>query len=294
MYEPIPPRPAPVLTLDTQKIQAFEELCLKARQSGPAEFIDYNLSYPKHEFLRYLTDRKQILLHGSNDPDLKLLLPIRFSTDVRAAMNRPSIFASTDGILPVFFAILDRENYVGSLSNGAYRLTDATGSTTTYYFFSISEEMLKFWPFRCGTIYLLPRETFKPAADGHGVILEEWISHEPVEVIAKLSISPEDFPLLDAVWGHNELELAWLADTIKICSGAVKERKELPNGYCFRFPEGEQWAHRLAELCRLQQKFCPFLSFKFVRGPSDGPNYLMATGPQGARQIIRSILGMYI
>jgi hypothetical protein len=169
MYDPIPPRPAPVLTLDSHKIEVFEHLYLETRRLGSAAFIDYNIAYPKHEFLRYLIERKRVLLHGSNNPNLKILLPVRFSTDARAAMNRQSVFASDDGILPMFYAILDRENYVGSMSNGAYRLPDAAGSQTTHYFFSINEEMLKLQPFRCGTIYLLPRDKFKPAAEGYGV-----------------------------------------------------------------------------------------------------------------------------
>lgn len=293
MYEPIPPSPAPVLTLDSRKIEAFEYLFWEARRLGPAAFIDYDIPYPKHEFLRYLVDRKQILLHGSNYPDLKVLLPMRSSTDARAAMNGQSVFASADGLLPMFFAIFERENYVGSMSNGAYRLSDATGVATTYYFFSINEEILKLRPFRHGTIYLLPRDTFKPAAEGHGVMLEEWISQEAVPVLAKLSISPEDFPLLDAIAGHNEIEQAWLADTIKICLGAMEECNELQSGYCFRFPGGDEWATRLAELCRQQQKFCPFLVFDVIRDSSNGPIYLNATGPDGAKQLIRSILGMY-
>jgi hypothetical protein len=293
MYEPIPPCPAPVLTLDRQKTDAFEALFLEAQRLGPAAFIDYNIAYPKHEFLRYLVERKQILLHGSNYPDLKVLLPMRFTTDARAAMNGQSIFASADGILPMFYAILNREDYVGSMSNGAYRLPDETGSPTTYYFFSINKEMLKLRPFRAGTIYLLPRDKFKPAADGHGVMLEEWISKEPVQALAKLSVSPDDFPLLDAIWGHNEMEVSWLRETIKICLGAVQARNELQSGYCFRFPGGDEWAMRLNELCRQQQKFCPFLVFKLIRDSSNGSIYLNATGPDGAKQVISSLLGMY-
>lgn len=290
---PIAPRPAPVLSLDSQKIEAFEGLFLEARRLGPAAFIDYNIPYPKHEFLRYLVEQKQILLHGSNYPDVKVLLPMRFSFDVREAMNGQTIFAAADGIFPMFFAILDRKRYVGTMSNGAYQLPDATGLPTSHYFFSINEEMLESRPFRRGTIYLLPKDKFKPAADGQDVLLEEWISWEPVEVLAKLSISPEDFPLLDAVWGHNESELLWLGENIKICLGAVEDNNELQSGYCFRFPGGDEWATRLAELCRLQQKFCPFLIFELLRDSSNGPLYLQATGPDGAKQAIRSLLGMY-
>jgi len=292
-YAPIPPCPAPALTLDSEKIEAFEGLFLEARRLGSASFIDYNIPYPKHEFLRYLVDRKQILLHGSNYPDVKVLLPMRFTIDVREAMNGQTVFAAADGILPMFFAILDRKKYVGTMSNGSYQLPDATGLVTSHYFFSISEEMLKLWPFRCGTIYLLPKDKFKPAAEGQDVLLDEWISRKPVQVLAKLSISPEDFPLLDTVWGHNESELAWLGENIKICLGAVEEINDLQSGYCLRFPGGDEWATRLAELSRLQQKFCPFLIFELIRGSSNGPIYLQATGPDGAKQAIRSLLGMY-
>ena len=293
MYEPIPPRPAPVLTLDSQKIEAFESLFVQIQRLGPAAVIDYNIPYPKHEFLRYLVERKQILLHGSNNSDLKVLLPVRFSTDFRAAMNSEAVFAAADGILPMFFAIVDREIYVGTMSNGAYRLPDATGLATNHYFFSLNHELLKLRPFRRGWIYLLPKDTFTLADDHQGAVLEEWISQEPVQVLAKLSISPEDFPLLDAIWGHDEIELEWLVKTVKICSGAVTELNELQSGYCLTFPGGNEWANRLAGLCRLQQKFCPFLTFELIRGSSNGPNYLKATGSDGTKQLIRSILGMY-
>ena len=293
MYEPVPPRPAPVLTLNSQKVEAFEHLFLEAQRLGPDVFVDYNITYPKHEFLRYLVDRKQILLHGSNYPNLKVLVPIRRSTDSRAAMNKHTIFAAADAILPMFFAIFNRDNYDGFMSNGAYRLSDATGLATTYYFFSIDEEVLKLWPFRPGTIYLLPRDKFKLAADGHGVMLEEWISQEPVKVLAKLSILPEDFPFLDAIWGHNDFELKWRGEALKICLGAVEERHELQNGYCLKFPGGDEWATRLAELCRQQQTVCPFLVFNLIRDSNNGPIYLKITGPDGAKQLITATLGSY-
>jgi hypothetical protein len=95
------------------------------------------------------------------------------------------------------------------------------------------------------------------------------------------------------VWGHNESELAWLGENIKISLGAVEEIIDLQSGYCFRFPGGDEWATRLAELSRLQQKFCPFLIFELIRGSRHGPIYLQATGPDGAKQAIRSLLGMY-
>ena len=73
MYEPVPPRPVPVLTLNSQKIDAFEHLFLEAQRLGPDAFVDYNITYPEHEFLRYLVARKQILLHGSSRKRIRVL-----------------------------------------------------------------------------------------------------------------------------------------------------------------------------------------------------------------------------
>jgi len=67
----------------------------------------------------------------------------------------------------------------------------------------------------------------------------------------------------------------------------------LQSGYCFKFPGGDEWATRLAELCRQQQKFCPFLVFNLICDSNNGPIYLKATGPDGAKQLITAILGMY-
>jgi hypothetical protein len=73
----------------------------------------------------------------------------------------------------------------------------------------------------------------------------------------------------------------------------VKELNELPSGYCLKFPGGDQWEARLVEFCRQQQKFCPVLDFKLLQGSSNGSTYLQVTGPDGAKQIIRSLMGMY-
>ena len=56
---------APPLELPAAKQQVFEALLTSARQNGSTHFIDYTCAYPKHEFLRYVVDSGQFLLHGS-------------------------------------------------------------------------------------------------------------------------------------------------------------------------------------------------------------------------------------
>ena len=54
---------------------------------GQGSEIEYYCEYPKHEFLTYLVQRKGLLLHGSNFPDIKLLIPIRVTKDTTSVVS---------------------------------------------------------------------------------------------------------------------------------------------------------------------------------------------------------------
>jgi hypothetical protein len=77
--KPIPtflvPRPAMPTVL-----WAFEVLCEEALGGGRRE-IDYRLAAPKWQFLCYLADTRDILLHGSGDSTIDIFEP-RQSNDV--------------------------------------------------------------------------------------------------------------------------------------------------------------------------------------------------------------------
>ena len=47
-----------------------------------------------------------------------------------------------------------------------------------------------------GMLYLLPRDTFHRVAGAP----DEWMSEAPVPAVARLPISPEDFPFLKRWW----------------------------------------------------------------------------------------------
>jgi hypothetical protein len=53
-------------------------------------------------------------------------------------------------------------------------------------------------------IYLLPRHTFEQIQDSSGYRTEEWASQRAVQPLGKQTISPEDFPFLDAVQGMED------------------------------------------------------------------------------------------
>lgn len=200
----------PDLEYDEERAQAFEQLFQSACQAGAGNVVDYDCAYPKADFLRYLVSYRNVLLHGSNRADISTLHPRRQSDFAGKPVT--AVFASGDGVWPIFFATLDHELYRGSLRNGCFVIADGMGLERRFYFFSINQEMLPCNPWIDGMVYILPREPFGQTSRG-AVRFDEWASEEPVEPLAKLPVSPADFPFLLNVAGHDEREsiyVSWL------------------------------------------------------------------------------------
>jgi hypothetical protein len=123
----------------------------------------------------------------------------------------------------MFFAIVDRDGHALTLMNGCIRLADAAGGLGgPQYFFSVSQSGLAQQPWRSGTVYLLPRATFTqqpPMAFGDiQVHIAQLASPLPVLPLARLTVSPQDFPFLAQVRGHEDERLAEYAAVLQ--SGA--------------------------------------------------------------------------
>lgn len=192
--------------LDMEAAPDFEELFTNYVEHGTGAEINYQLTAPKWQFLCYLSDTKNILLHGSHNPAI-LEFESRQSNDVTEFGNRRAVYAASDGIWPIYFAIVNRER-VTSLMNSCFHVLNGDGSVLgTYYYFSIDEDALPHYPWRSGMIYLLLRDTFEqePKQQYLGVTIEmaHWASPVAVKPLAKLAITPDDFPFLKQMNGHN-------------------------------------------------------------------------------------------
>lgn len=200
----------PDLELDEFRVRAFEQALQSAAATGARALIDYSCDYPKADFLRYLVSHKELLLHGSNTADIDMLLPKRQSDFNGKPMT--AVFASGDGVWPIFFAVLDHERFRGSMRNGCFVTADGKGADRRFYFFSINQEMLQLQPWTDGMVYVLPRASFRQTSRG-AVRFDEWASEEPVQPLARLPVSPADFPFLPNVAGHDGKEsiyTSWL------------------------------------------------------------------------------------
>ena len=200
--------PRPPLDLDAATIDAFETLWMHIANSVGVVELSYSLPIPRWQFLCYLADHKPVVLHGSANPNLSELEP-RQTNDVSEFGNRCAIYAASDGIWPLYFAILDREQYPMSLSNACFRVITPSGTRSEpYYFFSISQTALQHQPWQTGTVYILPSTSFEQqapfiSADAEIQVMQ-CASTEAVKPLAKLTVAPDDFPFLSQIRGHDD------------------------------------------------------------------------------------------
>jgi hypothetical protein len=172
----------PQFELDTGARPEFDEILEQGRRGG---LIDYRLETPKQEFLSYLVHTRGHLLHGTDLPDLEEVTPM-VATDYDAR-RLEAVFATSDGIWPLFFATLDRGR-AGSLWNGCYQVRRGSVLHRHYFFFTQADPRDEtIW--RDGVVYVLPREPF-----ARTWIPNEWVSRLPVRAVARLAVAPSDFP----------------------------------------------------------------------------------------------------
>jgi HEAT repeat protein len=200
--------PAPEIALDDARRRVFETLLQEALTQGEGSLLDYRCAYPKHEFLAYMVQEKGCVLHGSNRQDIVVMNPTRRSLEAEDGNplgNINGVYATSDPIWPLYFAIVDRLRHEVWLMNGPGRGPDATGTERLYYHFSINVESLRERPYREGMIYILPGETFEDAGGA------ECASRTPVRPLVKLKVAPADFPLLAGMRGFDTRRAGWIS-----------------------------------------------------------------------------------
>jgi len=208
----------PTENFDERAQVAFDELLDSTLRVGGCPTIEFTLPWSKWQFLCYLADHHDIALHGSGNPSIALFEP-RQSNDLGEFGNQKAVYAASDGIWAMFFAIVDRER-VTSVTNACVRLEDETGTYHgPYYVFSVSQSALPSQPWRTGAVYLLPRRTFivqPPIPFGpNEVHIAQLASFEPVQPLAKLMVTPDDFPFLKQIRGHDDERLQEYATALQ-------------------------------------------------------------------------------
>jgi hypothetical protein len=195
---------------DDEVTAQFSQLWAEHLAGGTGRVVDYRLAAPRWQFLCWLADTQDVLLHGSGSADIVEFEP-RKADDVGEFGARVAVYAASDGLWPMYFAIVDR-TVVGSLVNASLHVLDDEGQRAgSYYYFSVDRDALAAGAWRPGSVYVLPRDTFEsqPEEVTNGIRLAstQWASPVPVRPLARLDVRPEDFPLLDEVHGHDPAEV---------------------------------------------------------------------------------------
>lgn len=173
--------------------EKFLKLLTKAKESSGG-YIEYEIDSPKHKFLAYLLENGY-LLHGSSVEDVEMLEPRQANDASKKSGNQKAIYAVSDPILPLFYAIKDRKRLHGMVHSGYS--TDDQGVKT--YSFQIDGTRSEKDPWKSGVVHILPKESFVQTMNDEGGPTSEWVSHAPVTPAARLRVTPEDFPYLKEI-----------------------------------------------------------------------------------------------
>jgi hypothetical protein len=208
--------PEPPLELTPQTIAGCESQFAALRASAArrvprntaGQGNEYRLPYPKWQFLACIAENHPVVFHGTPLRDLAVVEP-RQSNDINEFGAQNAIYATDDAIWAMFFAILDRPRIQMSISNAAVRLQLASGELARpLYFFSINQEALDLQPFCEGAIYVLPKEPFVrdpiQKVKDYDIVVPHWASRQPAVPLVRLMVTPQDFPFLAQIRGHNQ------------------------------------------------------------------------------------------
>ena len=169
-------------------------------------------------FLSGLAERRTIAFHGTGDPDIELFEP-RQPIDFAPFGDQEAVFATSDPIWAMIYAIVDRARFPITLANGCIMLLDSEDrSGTPHYFFSINGSVLPLQPWRTGHVYFLPADTFveQPLDTyaGQAARVPQLASPIAVARVACLEVAPDDFPFLTAIRGHYDDRLGEYAQAV--------------------------------------------------------------------------------
>ena len=170
------------------------------------------------EFLCGVAAGREIAFHGTGDPNIDSFEP-RKPIDFAPFGDQKAVFATSDPIWAMFYAIVDRNRFPITLNNGCIIATDAEGRTgPPHYYFSISGGALPERPWRTGYLYFLPADSFVEQPPGpygdQSARVPQLASPVAVRPFARLTITPEDFPFLAHIRGHDDERLAEYAQAV--------------------------------------------------------------------------------
>lgn len=196
------PLPAlPPVAVDDDTSTAFASVADQLLAGGEPELPARRL-----DFLRWVAETRRVAFHGSPLSDLAELSTERKSSDTTSWGNQQAVYASTDPVWSIYFACLRREGTWRGTRNGSMGTPGGPLYPRKYFFAHNrgSESADRFGP---GTLYILPIDSFVADAPLASVVdTAHLVSYTPVKPIARVGVTPDDFPFADRVAYYRDDE----------------------------------------------------------------------------------------
>jgi hypothetical protein len=166
---------------------------------------------PRLDFLRWLAENRVVVFHGSPRDDLTELSTERQSRDSTAWGDQEAVYASSDPVWAIYFACLRRDRGWSGTRNGSLGARGGPLYPRRYFFLhnhgSASPDRLG-----PGSLYLLPPDTFVADAPLAGVLdTAHLVSRVPVRPLARVDVTPEDFPFRGRIRYFRKREPVWIS-----------------------------------------------------------------------------------
>jgi hypothetical protein len=280
----------PALDLTPEEEERYRRLLEEIRTDGDGGWLD--VDPPRWRFAEWLTRQNAAIFHGSPKPDIDVFAPIRSSVELMdhaGTGNLAAVYGTPHGLWAMWFAVLDRPALEGSIRNGVMRWTDSEGRLLVLYFFSVHHEHVGGEIWRPGTLYLLPRETFRanPLFPG-GPGSSEWASPEELRPLKRIAVEPEDFPFRDQVGSHDDAELIEAERLAEIVLAKGTSARRIEGGIEIALAWDDELATVAEPYLQAMRRFTPDVERKFV--DRDGAKALEIRGAPGFLQSLEASL----
>ncbi|THF88146.1 hypothetical protein E7T09_02720 [Deinococcus sp. KSM4-11] len=204
------PLPSFWLTRPPFDVDAHRETLEDLEQAGLASGLVHRPdTVPVWVLLCWLCDRRGYMAHGTGSGEITVFEP-RQSNDVGDFGNRQAVYASSDGIWAMFFAIMNRPAVPMRVVNAAVT-AHVDGQALPLYFFGASRHAVEHRAFRTGWVYLLPGHVFEcePGGEAFGVTYtsHHCASLDAVKPVFRVEVRPDDFPFLDRIHAYEDAQL---------------------------------------------------------------------------------------
>lgn len=150
-------------------------------------------------FLDWAVRERGVLLHGTNWAVDGAIEP----GEASIPPSRPGVQATDDAQWALFLAITNRDaTGFRSVRNGVYSLSP--DGARRHRYFSVNHEVDGRRLFVPGSVYLVPRDGFERDKKRFALLHpHRWVATGPVTPVARLSVTPADFPEIETIARHQ-------------------------------------------------------------------------------------------